>query len=151
MTNLTSLSGIDRSILIEASPERVYRALTTVSELSAWFQATVESEIAVGSEVWMTSFGHRFRVQFVEMTPPTRFVWRWHPGRVDPAVDYSKEPRTTVTFTLEPTTEGTLLHVSETGFDEISLARRAAVYKDNSNGWTEVLKWLRDYVEKQNG
>ena len=37
--------------------------------------------------------------------------------------------------------------VSETGFDEISLARRAKVYADNSQGWTEVLGWLQTYVE----
>jgi uncharacterized protein YndB with AHSA1/START domain len=147
---LNSLSRIDRTITIDAPPERVYQALTTVSELSAWFRATVEGEIAVGNEVWMTSFGHRFLVEFVEMTPPKRFVWRWHPGAVDPTFDYSKEKRTTVTFTLEPSGKGTLLHVSETGFDEISLARRAAVYEDNSKGWTEVLVWIRDYVEKTN-
>ena len=151
MTALNALSRIDRTITINAPPERVYRALTIVSEFSVWFQTAVEGEIAVGNNVWMTSFGHRFRVEFIEMTPPTRFVWRWHPGAVDPAVDYSKEPRTTVTFTLEPTSGGTLLHVAETGFDEISLARRASVYKDNTNGWLEVLGWLRDYVHKENG
>jgi uncharacterized protein YndB with AHSA1/START domain len=150
MTTLNSLSRIDRTITIKASPERVYRALTTVSELAAWFQTTVEGEIATGREVWMTSQGQRFRVEFVEMTPPSRFVWRWHPGAVDPAVDYSKEARTTVTFTLEPAGGRTLLHVSETGFDEVSLARRAPVYEDNNTGWTEVLGWLREYVEKEN-
>ena len=148
MTTPISLTGIDRTITINASPERVYRALTTVSELSTWFQATVEGEIAIGNQVWMTSFGQRFRVEFVEMTLPSRFVWRWHPGRVDPAVDYSKEPRTTVTFTLEPADGGTLLHVSETGFDQVSLARRASVHADNSKGWPTVLGWLRDYVQK---
>ena len=151
MSTLTSLSRIDRTITIKAPPERVYQALTTVAELSKWFQTTVEGEIAVGNEVWMSSHGQRFRVVFVEMSPPRRFVWRWHPGRVDPAVDYSKEPRTTVTFTLEPNADGTLLRVSETGFDEISLARRASVYEDNTGGWTEVTQWLRDYVETPNG
>jgi uncharacterized protein YndB with AHSA1/START domain len=91
--------------------------------------------------------GQRFRVRFVEMTPPRRFVWQWHPGAVDPSVDYSREPRTTVTFTLEPSGDGTRLSVAETGFDQISLARRAKVYGDNSQGWTEVLGWLRQHVE----
>ncbi|MEX2262273.1 MAG: SRPBCC family protein [Bryobacteraceae bacterium] len=138
-------------IAIKAPPERVYRALTTASELATWFKTTVEGGVATGNKVWMTSQGQRFRVEFVEMTPPVRFVWRWHPGAMDPAVDYSKEARTTVTFTLEPAEGGTLLHVSETGFDLVSLARRASVYEDNSTGWTEVLGWLREYVEKENG
>jgi uncharacterized protein YndB with AHSA1/START domain len=69
---------------------------------------------------------------------------------VDPNVDYSLEPRTTVTFTLEPSASGTRLSVSETGFDEIALVRRAKVHRDNSQGWAEVLVWLRTYVEKAN-
>jgi hypothetical protein len=39
------------------------------------------------------------------------------------------------------------LSVSETGFNEISLARRAKVYADNSGGWTEVIVWIQKYVE----
>ncbi len=151
MTELNALSRIDCSITIKASPQRVYRALTTASELSAWFQVTVEGEIAIGNEVWITGFGQRTSIHIIEMTPPTRFAWRWHPGRVDPAVDYAKETRTTVTFTLQPADGGTLLQVSETGFDEVSLARRASVYKDNTNGWSAVVVWLRDYVQKANG
>ena len=42
---------------------------------------------------------------------------------------------------------GYRLSVAETGFDGISLTRRAAVYKDNSQGWTEVLGWFQRYVE----
>jgi hypothetical protein len=52
-----------------------------------------------------------------------------------------------VTFTLEPSAKGTRLSVAETGFDQISLARRAKVYEDNSQGWTEVLVWIRKHVE----
>jgi uncharacterized protein YndB with AHSA1/START domain len=146
------LSRIDRTIEIKAPPERVWRALTSAAELSAWFQVTIEGEIAPGNEVWMTSVhpghaGQRFRVRFVEMKPPERFAWQWHPGAVDPAVDYSKEAPTTVTFTLKPSGNGTQLTVTETGFDSISLTRRAKVYGDNSQGWTEVLVWLRQYAE----
>jgi uncharacterized protein YndB with AHSA1/START domain len=149
----TDLSRIDRTIDIQAPPERVWRALTDIRELSAWFQVAIEGSIEAGNEVWMTSVhpgheGQRFRVRIVELTPPRRVVWQWHPGEVDPRVDYSREPRTTVTFTLEPAAGGTRLSVSETGFDEISLERRAKVYRDDSQGWTEVLVWLRDHVEK---
>ena len=146
------LSRIDRTIEIKAPPERVWRALTSAPELSSWFQVTIEGEIAPGSEVWMTSVtppytGMRFRVRFLEMTPPRRFVWQWHPGAVDSNVDYARESQTTVTFTLEPSAGGTRVSVAETGFDGISLARRAKVYADNSQGWTEVLVWLQRYVE----
>jgi uncharacterized protein YndB with AHSA1/START domain len=150
--NVAELSRIDRAITIAAPPERVWRALTDVEEFSAWFQVKIDGRIAPGSEVWMTSThpgyaGQRFRVRFVELSAPRRLVWQWHPGEIDPSVDYSREPRTTVTFLLEPAGGGTRLSVSETGFEEISIARRAKVYGDNNQGWAEVLVWLQKYVE----
>lgn len=150
--DLAQLSRIDRTIDVQATPERVWRALTSADELSAWFQVTIEGDIVAGGGAWMTSVhpqnpGQRFHVQFIEMTPPRRLVWQWHPGEVDPAVDYSREPRTTVTFSLEPMASGTRLSVSETGFDAIALERRAKVYGDNNTGWPEVLVWLQAHVE----
>jgi uncharacterized protein YndB with AHSA1/START domain len=53
-----------------------------------------------------------------------------------------------VTFTLAPAAGGTEVSLSETGFDAISLARRAKVHQDNSQGWAEVLVWLQRYAEK---
>lgn len=152
---IEELTRIDRNIEIRVPRERVWRALTTAAELSTWFQVSIEGLIATGNEVVMTTTnpayaGQRFRVRFVELTAPERFVWQWHPGAVDPKVDYSREPWTTVTFSLEAIEAGTRLAVAETGFDEISLERRAKVYGDNSQGWTEVLGWLRGYVEAAN-
>ena len=151
---ITDLTRIDRSVDIEASPERIWRALTDPAEISGWFQVSVEGSVEPGNEVWMTALhpdfaGQRFRVLFVEMTPPQRLVWKWHPGAIDPAVDYSLEPRTTVTFTLEPIAKGTRLSVAESGFDQVALERRAKVYADNTGGWTAVVLWIRKHVEKQ--
>jgi uncharacterized protein YndB with AHSA1/START domain len=150
--SIAELSRIDRAIEIQAPPERVFRALTDARELAEWFRVAIEGEFAVGRVVWMTSTqpehaGVRFRVEIVELTPPSRVVWRWDPGEVDAALDYGREPKTTVTFTLEAAGRGTRLSVSETGFDAIALARRAKVYADNSQGWTEVIVWLQRYVE----
>jgi hypothetical protein len=38
--------------------------------------------------------------------------------------------------------------LSETGFTDVSLARRAQVFKDNTQGWTQVLAWFQDHVDK---
>jgi uncharacterized protein YndB with AHSA1/START domain len=147
------MSRIDKSIEIAAPPERVWRALTNADELSAWFKMKIEGDIVAGKEVWMTATqaeyaGMRFPVKVVELTRPRRMVWEWHPGEADKSFDYSKEPRTTVTFTLEPSGRGTKVSVSETGFDAITLERRAKALKDNTQGWTEVLVWLQQYAEK---
>jgi uncharacterized protein YndB with AHSA1/START domain len=150
--SVAEVSRIDRSITIKAPPDRVWRALTNADELSEWFHVSIEGKITAGAEVWMTSThvgyeGQRFQVLIAEMSAPHRLVWKWHPGAVEPNVDYSSEPRTTVTFTLEPVAEGTRLSVSETGFDAIALARRAKVYQDNTQGWTEVVEWIKRHVE----
>ena len=151
---IAEMSRIDESIEINAPPERVWRALTDVNELSEWFKMAIEGDIAPGREVWMTVKskgeyeGMRFSVKIVEMTRPRRFVWQWHPGAVDPGTDYSKEPRTTVTFTLEPSGRGTKLSVAETGFDALALERRAKALKENTQGWNEVVVWLQKHAEK---
>jgi uncharacterized protein YndB with AHSA1/START domain len=114
----------------------------------------IEGDIAPGREVWMTVTqpgqynGMRFPVKIVEMTAPRRFVWEWHPGAVDAKTDFAKEPRTTVTFTLEPAGGGTRLSVSETGFDALAIERRAKAYNENTQGWNEVLVWLQTHAEK---
>jgi len=152
MTAATA-NRIDRTIEIGAPVERVWKALTTADQLSAWFRVSIEGPLTPGSHVWMKSTdpqyaGMRFQVRIVEADPPRRFVWEWHPGAVDPTVDYDREPWTRVTFVLEPAAGGTRVTLSETGFDQISLARRAKVFEDNSQGWAEVLQWLRAYAEK---
>jgi uncharacterized protein YndB with AHSA1/START domain len=40
---------IDRTIEIKAPPERVWRALTSAAELSAWFEVKIEGEITPGN------------------------------------------------------------------------------------------------------
>lgn len=151
---VAEMTRIDRDIEIKAPPERVWRALTDPAELSAWFKVKVEGDIVAGKEIWMTStyadgpcVGYRYSVLIVEVTPPRRLAWQWHPGVPDSSVDYAREPCTTVTFTLEPSAGGTRLSVSETGFDEISLERRAKVFGDNSHGWAEVVQWLQRHAE----
>ena len=63
---------------------------------------------------------------WVERIEPERlFSFRWHPAAIDPKVDYSKEATTTVEFRLEDAPEGTLLTVTESGFQSLPAARRA--------------------------
>lgn len=152
MTDTVALR-IDRTIEVEAPPARVWRALTDARELGTWFQVRIEGEIAEGQEIWMTSehaehAGMRWSLLVAELTPPRRVVWKWNPGAIDPSVDYSAEPRTTVTFTLEPVAHGTRVTVSEVGFELVPLARRAKAFEDNRLGWTQVMSWLQAYVEE---
>src|SRR3546814_9238047 len=58
------------------------------------------------------------------MVPERLFSFTWHPYAIGPGVDYADEPPTLVEFRLEPRGDGTLLTVTESGFDRIPAHRR---------------------------
>ena len=146
-TPLSSTDRVEEQVLLRAPRTRVWRALTDADELGAWFGVNLAgATIAPGAHV-MRNFtipGHEqvvFDVTIEEMVPERRFAWRWHPHAIDPAADYSAEPRTLVTFTLEDASDGgTLLRVVESGFDALPAARRTSAFLGNSNGWRGQLQ-----------
>jgi uncharacterized protein YndB with AHSA1/START domain len=145
------LSRIFKEIVVRAPRARVWRAMTTPEEFAKWFGVEMEGAFAPGNRVKMTSVleGYEGEVVWVtieRMEPETLFSWRWHPGMVLPDVDYSKEPMTLVTFRLEDVEGVTRVTVEETGFDAISLARRARVYKENEDGWEYQMRSLARHV-----
>jgi uncharacterized protein YndB with AHSA1/START domain len=83
-------------------------------------------------------------VQRIE--PEGYFSYRWHPGAIDPKVDYSKEPTTLVEFRLEETTGGTVITIIESGFDKLPSSRRAEAFRMNEAGWNGQGKKLANYV-----
>ena len=147
-TNATDRSAdrIEEQVRLPQPPARVWRALTDPAELGAWFGADLTgATIAPGATVLgrITHPGYEhlmFDVTVEEMVPERRFAWRWHPHAIDPGADYSAEPRTLVTFTLEATPDGgTLLRVVESGFDALPPSRRATALLGNSKGWSGQL------------
>ena len=85
----------------------------------------------------------------VERLDPERyFAYRWHPYAIDPGVDYSKEPTTLVEFRLEDAAGGTVLTLTESGFDRIPRSRRAEAFRMNDNGWSEQLKNIERHVSQ---
>jgi hypothetical protein len=72
-----------------------------------------------------------FDVLIERMEAETLLLWLWHPA----AVDYSHEPTTLVVFELQMVPNGTLLSISESGFDKVPTARRAQALRLNSGGW----------------
>ncbi len=82
------------------------------------------------------------------MEPERLFSFTWHPYAIDPTVDYSEEPPTLVEFRLEETARGTLLTVTESGFDQISDKRRLEAWRMNDGGWALQMKNVEAYVTK---
>ena len=144
----TETDRIEREIHIKAPRSRVWRALSNPEEFGAWFGVDLEGQsFAPG--------GHaRGRLNFTirgndnvmldilieRIEPESLMSFRWHPFAIDPAIDYSKEDRTLVTFTLNDAPGGTLLKVVESGFDRVPPSRRMEAFRMNSGGWEGQLK-----------
>jgi hypothetical protein len=75
-----------------------------------------------------------------------KFSYRWNPLPVEPGMDASKEPTTLVVFELEEVADGTLLTITESGFDSVPLARRAEAFKSNEQGWELQTKLIEKYL-----
>ena len=145
---------IEKQILLRAPRARVWRAVTTAEEFGRWFGANLSGGpfvpgARVRGAITYPGYEHLTFDVTVERVEPERFIsFRWHPHAIDPKVDYSAEPTTTVSFELEEVAGGTKLTVIESGFDSLPAARRAEAYRGNEGGWTEQMKRIEDYVSK---
>ena len=147
----TNTDRIEKEIVMRAPRSRVWRALTDATEFGRWFRAEIQDRFAPGARARgrMTYPGYEhltFEVHVERMEPERLFSLRWHPYAVDPNQDFSKEPTTLVVFELEEIPEGTRLKVTESGFDQIPLTRRAEAFRMNSHGWAEQLQNISTYV-----
>jgi uncharacterized protein YndB with AHSA1/START domain len=144
---------IEKQIEIKAPVSRVWRALTDHAEFGKWFGVKMKTPFVVGktSMARVTHPGFE-KIQWAatvkKMKPQSLFSYTWHPYAIDPDVDYSKESPTLVEFRLEKTATGTLLTVTETGFDKIPAHRRAEAYRMHKGGWAQQLKNIKKHVAK---
>src|SRR4029078_7777667 len=146
MTNI-----IEKHIEIDAPVSRVWRALTDHREFGQWFRVKLDGPFVPGevSRGQITSPGceHvKWEAIVRSMEPERYFAFTWHPYAVDPKVDYSKEPETLVEFRLEPKGGGTLITVTETGFDAIPKDRQFEAYRMNNDGWSIQMDKIKDHV-----
>jgi uncharacterized protein YndB with AHSA1/START domain len=153
---------IEKKILLRAPKKRVWRALADSKEFGNWFGMKFEgpftpgavmrgvlSPTKVNAEVAKAQKSHEgmvFEITIEQMEPERLFSFRWHPHAVDRDLDYSAEPTTLVAFALEQAADGVLLTVTESGFDQIPLARRANAFTANEGGWSMMVKVLEEYL-----
>jgi uncharacterized protein YndB with AHSA1/START domain len=153
---------IVKTVLLHAPLSRVWRALADSAEFGAWFGmkfdrpfapgATMRGVIvptAVDADVAKSQKpyeGIAFDIIIDRMEPEKLLSFRWHPGAIEPGIDYSAEPTTLVVFELQETAEGVLLTLTESGFDQIPLARRARAFQANDGGWTAQMRLIGKYV-----
>jgi len=155
---------IEKKTLLHAPLNKVWRALSDSTEFGTWFgvkfdgpfapgavmrgvivPTTVDAEVANAQKAYE---GKAFEIVIEHMEPERLFSFRWHPGAVEPDIDYSAEPTTLVTFELEEVADGVLLTVTESGFDRIPLARRAKAFSSNDQGWSTQVRLVAEYLAR---
>ena len=150
-TTMPSTDRIEKQITLDAPRSRVWRALTEVKQFNAWFGVSLATPFAPGAEVSgqlaIRGYEHVTLTIWIETMEPDRFFsFRWHPYAIEPGVDYSAEPTTLVSFTLEDAGAGTRLTIVESGFDAIPESRRAKAFSMNRNGWNGQAENIRKYL-----
>jgi uncharacterized protein YndB with AHSA1/START domain len=104
---------------------------------------TVDAEVAKAQKAHE---GIPFEIAIERMEPERLFSFRWHPHAIERGVDYSAEPTTLVSFELEEVADGVMLTVTESGFEQIPLARRAKAFAANEGGWGMMVNVIEQYV-----
>jgi uncharacterized protein YndB with AHSA1/START domain len=160
-----STDRIENKILLKSPRERVWRAIADSMQFGSWFGVAFDGPFVAGTrltgKIVPTSVdpdvaklqkphaGKAFEFTVERIEPMQRLSFRWHPYAVDPGVDYSKEPTTLIVFELEEVSGGTLLTISESGFDRIPLERRAKAFAANEAGWGMQAKLIEKYLATQ--
>ncbi len=142
---------IEKSIELKAPVSRVWRALTDYREFGEWFRVKLDGPFVAGQvshgHITYPGYEHVVWEAVVQALEPERlFSFTWHPYSVDPAIDYAKETPTLVEFRLEPTAGGTLLRLTESGFENVPAERRLEAFRRNEGGWTEQMKNIEAHV-----
>ena len=159
-----STDRIEKQALLTAPLARVWEAVSNAGEFGIWFGVTfdgpfvadrplfgritptrVDDDVARAQEPYA---GTVFEIVVDRVEPMHRFSFRWHPFAIDPNFDYASEPMTLVTFALAEANGGTLLTISETGFDQLIEARRAKAREMNDQGWAAQMTLITKYLAK---
>jgi uncharacterized protein YndB with AHSA1/START domain len=144
MTEANNKEEIRKSVIINASPEIVFRALTDETELTHWFsneKAVLESQVG---GAWMlkncrsyTGEIHTMRGKVLEIVQDKKVSYTWN---LD---DYPDIPETIVTWMIEPLDGGSR---SETMLVHSDLAN---YYDDTSSNWSYFIGRLAEHCEKK--
>ena len=131
---------IVKTIELGAPVSRVWRALADPTEFGQWFRVKLDGPFEPGavSTGMMTYPGYEhcpWRAIIERMDHERLLSLRWHDFDESSGVEISEQPMTLVEFRLKPTADGTLLTITESGFEAIPEPRRHEVLRGNTEGW----------------
>ena len=135
---------IQREVMIHATQQSVYAAISDPEQLVKWFPETIEGDYQPGKQV-IFGFGHQHKTQvYVEAAKPhTYFAFRWIPGANQFLGDVHSVPNTLVEFRISKESEKSCkVTLTESGFADLPTAMMADAFKQNSGGWEFMMNRL---------
>jgi uncharacterized protein YndB with AHSA1/START domain len=148
-------SRIEKRIELRAPVSRVWRALTDYREFGQWFKVNLDGPFSPGrvsrGNITYPGYEHvTWEARIEKMAPERAFSFTWPHAqsfeKTDKPADYITAPRTLVEFRLEAIPGGTLLLLTESGFDIIPADWRPEAFRRNDSGWTEQMKNIESHV-----
>jgi uncharacterized protein YndB with AHSA1/START domain len=135
----TNLSGrsIEKELFINATPERVFQALTEKEALERWFLKKAEVDLRPGGTIqfeWGPGLVNVGKILVLD--PPHRLSYTWEALEPSP---------TTITFELTAENDGTRLHLTHTGIGEGEDWDN--YYTSVNGGWNMHLNDLTAWLE----
>jgi len=141
---------IRREIILPASIERVWDAVTDPKEVSMWFGDITEIDLRPGGKAkfgW-SEYGDAFEAVLVEVDRPRKFSYSW---AFQSNTSYEESTARLVEMTLETVESGTRLTLVESGFLQLSGDEYQKAIEANSGGWDSELADLFAYLSKDGG
>jgi uncharacterized protein YndB with AHSA1/START domain len=142
-----SKSGIiEKKVLIQATPQVIFKALTDAKDLTQWFCDRASSDPRVGGELkayWRMGIGgqaQRGRAIFTKLAPDAHVELHWTD---DGCAENSQDCRHVLSYTIR----------LKRGTSEVQVRDEGPPFADEeveqvlSQGWISVLRDLRDHCE----
>ena len=134
-------SVIEKRVELKAPVSRVWRALTDYREFGEWFRVKLDGPFVPGQvsrgQITYPGYEHvKWEAVVQKMEHERLFSFTWpHPKSLDK-------------FRLEKTADGTLLVLTESGFDKLPGDRRLEAFRRNDGGWAEQMKNIENHVSE---
>ena len=135
---------VDFKTMVRAEPEKVYDALTTPEGLDGWFTTGAEVDAVPGGSITLRwkdwgydQYNGDSGGPVLEAERPGRFVFKWQSD--------DKRYLTTVSISIETHPEGTLVSLTEEGYEDSPAGHQDLL--NRCTGWGEALTLMKFWVE----
>ena len=129
--------SIEKELFIKARPQRVFQALTEKAELERWFVQKSELDLRPGGAISFYWGPGVYNVgKILDLDPPYRLSYTWEAMEPSPV---------TITFKLNAESDGTRLHLINSGIGEGKDWDH--YYNLRNNGWNIHLEHLVAWLE----